>query len=150
MRAKARGPKPGGIALAGVPALNAADAVLSRAQCNRLLDALRSTLDRGESVGVAALDAFIALAAKTPRDDHEGAPPPVDCSDLTICDWCGQTCSGRAWGDAAGVFCSEGDAEAALEHAREREEEQEAQERRGRLMSVVTGPVLRYEETGEA
>jgi hypothetical protein len=47
-----------------------------------------------------------ACADQLPQSAGPSAPP-AGASDDQICDWCGAIFSGRAWGSAAGVFCSE-------------------------------------------
>jgi hypothetical protein len=116
--AKPRKPRPGSIALAGLPALERAAVELSRAQFGRCADALHAICQGGSNVSVVALEQVIALAARTPRDD----PPPVDCSHEYVCDWCGATHepddSPVAWPDVMPVrgFCDQTCWEAHEEH----------------------------------
>jgi hypothetical protein len=118
MATKTKKPRPGVIALAGLPTMQAAARDLSRVQFDRLAGALDAICRAGSNVPVVVLERCIALAAQTPREE----PPPVLETTDRVCDWCGTIFSGRAWGNRYGVFCSQEDAEAAREHAEAKED----------------------------
>jgi hypothetical protein len=119
-------PRPGTIAVAGLHILEGAARELTGAQLARLRGTIDAICESGANVSAPALAGLVALAKETPRE----APPVIgEAPDLRVCDWCGQSFSGRAWGNASGVFCSEEDAAAASRAAAAQARHQAARDR---------------------